>query len=225
MITILHGNDIEASYKKLSELIGTYKNHRLVQFDQHSKKDEIHSAIFGQSLLDEEKLVVLKNLLLKDKDIIKILENSPEPPIICWESSELPQSYVAKLSTFAKVENFKLPSNLFYFLDSIYPGSKKALIEITKLKDEENLLWNIQNRFMLLNLAKIKLDLGTVSKISKRNLAPWQWDKLKSQANQFSQTSLNTIFNASLKIDYLIKSGKTNLPQNALIKIMLLKYL
>lgn len=226
MITILHGTDQESSYKRLSQLIDSYHDHQLSQFDQHSQKDEITMAIFGTNLIDDKRLIVFKNLLARDKQIITSLEKCPkELPIICWGSNQLSKALVTKLSKIAKVENFKLPPSLFYFLDNLTPGRKQTISDLYKINEDSSILWNVQNRFLLLILAKLKINLTLASKMTKRNLADWQWSKIKSQAEKFNLDLLIAVFNASLKIDFLIKSGRTNLEANTLLSVMLLKYL
>lgn len=226
MIVIIQGTDSDSSYKKFSQLLSSYKDHRTIQFDHYTSKEDLNQAFISQDLFDDKKVIVLKNLLKKDKNIISILENAPkELAVICWESDDLTPSIVAKLSKFAKVENFKLPATIFYFLDNIAPGEKKVIGELNKLGEETSLTWNIQNRFLLLTLAKLKIDMSLAGKIVKRPLADWQWSKIARQAEKFTLEQLKSIYHASLKIDYLIKSGQTSLPPTTLLSVMLLKYL
>ena len=225
MIIILHGADVDASYKRLSELISLHKNYRLVNLDKNTTKDELQREILEKNLFEESKLIILKNLLTKEKDLVKILEKAQkDQEIICYQNDQIQSPLLTKLTKFAKVENYKIPSKLFYFLDSISPG-RKITNELSALPEDHTILWNIQQRFLLLALVKLKIDAELASKIIKRNLAPWQWDKIKSQANKFTKETIFAIYSASLKIDYLIKSGKTNLAANFLAKIMLTKYL
>lgn len=226
MITILHGQDQDSSYNRLGQIISSFKTHKLFQFDSGSQKDELQNAINSQDLFDDKKLIVIKNLLRKDKNVTSLLESAPkELEIICWEGDQLTPATAAKLAKFAKIEVFKLPSTLFYFLDSIAPGAKKIVANLHKIGEDSSLLWNIQNRFLLLSLAKLKLDAEFASKVAGRNLAPWQWQNIKSQAEKFDAKTLALLYKATLRIDYLTKSGKTNLPTNTMLSVMLLKYL
>lgn len=225
MITILHGSDADASYKRLASLVDFRKSSRVVQLDAHTTKEELQREILEKNLFEDKKVIVINNLLTKEKDLIRILETAEkEQDIICYQNDQLPNALVTKLAKFAKVENFKLSSKSFYFLDSLSPGNQMTN-EFSKLPEEPTTLWNIQQRFLLLALAKLNIDQTQASKIIKRNLAPWQWDKINSQANKFSAGTIFAIFTSSLKIDYLIKSGQTNLSANLLTKIMLTKYL
>ena len=225
MITVVHGTDQDSSYRRLSQLISSYKEYRVAQLDYASKEEDINQEIFAKSLFEDKKIIVTKNLLIKDKKIIDILSFAPKDlTIICWEQDQLPQATLTKVAKFAKIENFKQPPALFYFLDNLSPGQKQIVHDLFKL-DSESTLWNIQHRFLLLILAKLKMDLTLVSKITKRNLQNWQWDKIKFQAQKFQLEALVAIYKASLRIDYLIKSGQTNLSPNLLAQVMLLKYL
>lgn len=226
MITVLHGTDVDSSYKRLSKRLSSDTDHVVTQFDHTSKLEDINQAFFSESLFGDKKIILLKNLLTKDKKLLELLSTSPKDlQIICWEQDQLPLATVTKLAKFAKVENFKLPPTLFYFLDNLSPGQKKIVYDLSKLEGEASALWNIQNRFLLLTLAKLKIEQSTASKITKRSLQTWQWDKIKSQAQKFQLETLIAICRASLRIDFLIKSGQTNLSPNLLAQIMLLKYL
>ncbi|MDP2633113.1 MAG: hypothetical protein Q8P25_05340 [Candidatus Curtissbacteria bacterium] len=226
MIFVIHGTDTDSSYKRFSQLLSSYSNYTQVSFDKHSQKDDLTNAFLSQDLFSTKKVIVIKNTLIVDKSLISLLEKAPRDlEVIIWENDELTGSVVTKISKIAKVENFKLPAKLFYFLDSIAPKKKEIIAQLNKLDDEASLIWNIQNRFLLLTLAKLRVDVSLAGKITKRNLADWQWSKIRQQAEKFTLLQLKSICNASLKIDYLIKSGQTDLSPTILLSVMFLKYL
>lgn len=226
MIFVIHGTDTDSSYKRFSQLLSSYSNYTQVQFDQHSQKDDLTNVFLSQDLFSTKKVIVIKNTLKVDKSLISLLEKAPQDlEVIIWENDELTGSAATKLSKIAKVENFKLPAIIFHFLDSIAPKQKEIIAQLSKFADESSLIWNIQNRFLLLTLAKLRVDASLAGKITKRNLADWQWSKLRQQAEKFTLPQLRSICYASLKIDYLIKSGQTDLSPSTLLSVMFLKYL
>lgn len=226
MITVLHGTDSDASYKRFSNLLTSYKDLRIIQLDKESSEDDLSQAFLSQDLFDNKKIIVIKNLIKKTKSILTLLDEAPKDlEVILWESDELTPGTVAKLAKVAKVENFKLPAKIFYLLDHIAPEQKKIIAELNNLGDENSLIWNIQYRLFLLTLAKLKVDVDLAGKISKRFLADWQWSKIRQQAEKFTLPQIRSIFHASLRIDYLIKSGQTNLSPSTLLTVMFLKYL
>ncbi len=226
MIFILHGTDSQSSYKKLQNLLSTFRNRDKTQFDSQTTEEEINLAFLNRDLFENTKTIVLKNALVKNKNLPRILENAPKDfTVICWEDRELSKTLVSKLAKIARIENFKLPARIFQFLDSISPGYKKIIKDLLNLGQDPSLIYNLQHRFLVLSLAKLKVDLSLVSKITAKNIADWQWTKIRNQSRKFELESLIKIYNATLKIDYLIKNGQTTLPPSSLLVAMLLKYL
>ena len=226
MITVLHGTDTISSYNRLSQVLALYKAYRKTYFDKETSEEELNMAFMSRDLFDDKKVIVIKNLLKQNKNLPNHLETAPDGlEIVLWESDELTPKIISKLSRISKIENFKLPAKIFYFLDSLAPGKSKLISELKKLGDEPSLVWNLQNRLLLLILAKLNIGSTPAGKITRRSLAPWQWSKICSQAEKFTINELKSIYNASLKIDYLIKSGQTSLSPTTLLSVMLIKYL
>ncbi len=227
MITVLHGDDIESSYAKLSNLLDSQKESTKIRLGAKISPEQIIQAFLTQDLLDTAKVIVVENFLsplkkLPDNLFAQVPKDSE---VIFWENKALTPAKVAKLQKIAKVELFKKPTELFAFLDSLTPGSKLAFSLLPKLQAQEGLIWQIQNRFFLLLLSKLEIPMQSASQITKRQIAPWQWQKLQSQSSRFEKARLLATFSASLKIDSLIKSGKTSLPAKTLIMVLLTKYL
>lgn len=226
MIIVLHGEDTAASYERLLALQAQFKDSQKIWLEKKAGEQELKEAIFSIDLISSKKLVVAENYLTTAKKIpAKILESIPKDLVcIFWEKRPLTPAKISALKNLARVELFKPKTQLFTFLDNLVPNAKSPLIILAKLKDE-NLLWQLENRFLLLVLSKLNTRVDSAVNITKRNIYDWQWAKIKYQAAKFNLETLMALFSASLKIDLMIKSGKTNLPQNTLISMMLLKYL
>ena len=233
MIYILHGDDSKSSYAKFNLLIKNFSNRRKINLTgKEATKDQLLNVLSGQNLFREKELIIGQNLI---KNKIAAFEDfklaSSDTEVILWEDSELTNTQISKFKTSAKIEIFKLPTRLYLFLDSIVPGSKSPFSHLHELKDEgqENLCWQLSNRFFQLILAKKGTEYSSavelISKTGKSKLQDWQWQKIKNQAYQFDIETLKALFSGILKIDYMLKNGSTNLEASTLVSMLLLKYL
>lgn len=225
MINVLHGEDLEQSYKRLSQLISSYPDFLKVRLEESATKDELVLSLYSDDLLSSKKLIICTNFI-KDKKLPKLEKLSDSNILVLWEKNQLTQAALAKLPRGTQIENFKPKPQLFWFLDSLTPPVAHALKSLVALGDEEdNLLWNVTNRLLMLILAKQGTTQEEASEILNRNLAPWQWQKVKDQAKMFDQGQLKKMYTGALRVDYMIKTGRTNLEEKVLLPILLLKYL
>ncbi len=223
MIYILHGNNIEASDKYFKSILSKFNNWQKVYV---SATPDLEANLNSIDLLPQPKVIIAENIF-KGKINPKLFENLPtDRAVIIWEKSEIPAATLKLYQKAAKIENFKLPSSLFYFLDSIYPKSANVLANLQKLNESEtSLFWQISNRFLLLSMAKLGFSQYEAGSASNRQMADWQWQKIQTQAALFQKDTLNRLFSSSLTVDSLIKTGKTALPPKTLVSLMLVKYL
>lgn len=228
MIVVLHGENLDSSYKRLSEILDENKDHEKVRLDAKSPQEDFAQQIHTKSLLETPKLIIIEGFLAAQrKPKYEIFENIPkEVKIVFFEKTSLTPAKVTKLTKFAKLEHFKLESKIFYFLDSIRPKNQRLIKDLFSLGDDQSgLLWQIENRLLLMILAKLNTSMDSASKITKRHIFDWQWRKIRDQASNFETDTLISLFKSSIKIDFLIKSGQTNQNERSLVSIMLLKYL
>lgn len=227
MIIVLHGDDAALSYVRLTNLQNEFQNSLKVRLSSKATEQDLAQAALTTDLINADKLIIAESFLSPFKLLPKkLLENIPENVnVIFWEKTILSPAKVTYLSKIAKVEFFKQKSDLFAFLDTLTPGAKNALQMLAGLPDEPGLIWQVQSRFLLLCLWKFNVALDTAIKITKRNIFDWQWQKVKFQAEKFDQQKLLAAFSATLKIDQMIKTGKTNMPQKTLISVLIQKYL
>lgn len=227
MIVILHGEDTANSRARLHQIKNSLKNSQTIFLGSTTPQEEFDKHLWGNSFFGEEKLIVFEDYFSSQKKIsTKILEAIPKnKTVIFYENSQLTPVKIVKLAKIARIENFKPPSLLFTFLDSLLPKSKTAQILLAKLTNEKGILWHLQNRLFLMILAVHGLSLQQIEKIAGRKLATWQWVKIKNQTAKFSQDTLLNFFTATLKVDQMIKEGRTNLDEHVLTSLLLLKYL
>src|SRR3989338_6091914 len=228
MIYILHGNDTLASYNRLQLLLNNFQDFEKIKLDEKSEKDEYVMALFGQDLIEENKVIICANFLSAKKVIKKDIANIPEAkPVIFWEKEKINSKFLTNIKAKILIEEFKTPAKIFYFLDSLSHKSKQLMTKLKSLSDEEtrSLIWHLSNRVMLLLLAKLNTPIESVNMINGRPLQDWQWDRITKQAQSLDTKVLRKIFNGILKIDFLIKNGNTDLNEKTLISILFLKYI
>jgi DNA polymerase III delta subunit len=230
MFYLIHGPNTKASYDRLSELESEFPKEKQIKLGKEHSYDDLYQAVFSTSLIDDKQLVVVQNFL-KDKkiDLKKSVfdKDIPDKTIIFYEQSQLTPATVTKLPKHFNVETFKNEAFIYYFLDSISPSLMLSLKNMQSLQSSEEplLIWQLANRFLLMTVARAGLSQKAASGLSGRQVAPWQWQKIRSQAMRFDLPTLKSIYSGLLKIDYMIKTGKTALPGKTLISYLFLKYL
>ena|SRR3989344_2496515 len=226
MIIVLHGKDSDASYARLAKLLESYNDYPKIRLDAKAQDAQIIQEVFTSSLFESKKLIVVENFLAPLKKLPKYLEKIPtEVILIFWEGTDLTPAKIKGLQKLARVEYFKQSTEIFPFLDSLYPGSKSVLPYLASVGNADGMLWQIQNRFLLLIVSKLGMGLDSAQTITKRTILDWQWGKIKNQTARFDLKTLRALLAGALKIDFMIKSGKTELSPNTLLSMLFLKYL
>lgn len=226
MIVVLHGDDTASSYERLSQILEKYADFQKINLPLKATLNQLTEVQFSQNLFSEQKLIIAEDFLT---NLTKIpakyfFEIPKESNLIFWEKKALSPSKVQKLAKIAKIEIFKQKTELFTFLDSLAPTVNTSRT-IQELEGTPNLLWHLENRILLLICSKLGMNYQKAQMLTHRNIFDWQWNRIKNQSTKFSLESLIAFYKGALKIDFMIKSGKTDLPQNTLISVLLLKYL
>lgn len=223
MITIICGDDTQASSKYLLTFT---KGTKKLKLSLDNTNEDFYLAIFGKSMFEEPDLVICYDFLTSKKISEKDLEKVPKDKnLILWEPSLLTPALVKKLEKIVKIQTFKTKTQIFDFLDYLSPNAKEALRLLTKLDDEETpLIWHLSSRVLLMILNKSGIDRSKAVKITGRNILDWQWEKIASQSRRFELQNLKSLYSGLLKVDYMIKSGKTDLDEKSLFVPLILKY-
>lgn len=230
MIYILHGDDQDASYQKLAKLQELYNGYEKIYIAQ-ADEESLYLNLFSKGLFESKKILICENLLsAKNTKKLKpgiFKDLSQGIIVIFWEKQEVGQTTLNKFKNFAQIEKFKLPTNLFNFLDSLSRDAKRPIYYLKQLEEEKitALSWHLANRLLLLILSKLNFSQTEASGVSGRNIAPWQWEKIKQQSANLSIDTLKKMFSSTLRIETLVKSGKTQVNQNTLLSLMFLKHL
>ena len=221
MITLLHGDNVEASRLALLERKRATKGVEIRPLEGRTlDRDALQQALFTTSMEASRVLVIIENLFVKlarkskaaDEFLTMIRNWGSLQDIILWESKEIDKSQLSKLGPTAKVELFKTPQVLFELLDGLRPGNKRRSLELYRQavthQPAEILFAMLSRRIRQLILA--------VSGGSVPGLAPWQSARLTSQARFFTMEKLQTMYRQLLVVEYSTKSGQSpfNLSQH-----------
>lgn len=214
MITIAYGDDIASSRNYYISERQKSKYPVILDGGKLTLSDLMQS-LEGGSLFNDERDIFIENFFSAKKtntsfkDIaVYIDKQGAEANIFFWENSELSKT---ELSTFKKTTTklFKIPQNLFGFLDNVTPGntgSVKQFHELLNQTAEELIFFMLVRQFRLLLAVS---DLEAKNPIDElKRLAPWQTGKLKNQAKLFGPEKLIIIYRRLYEIDSAYKSGK-----------------
>lgn len=232
MITIIHGDDMLLSRNYFSELKQKYKD--LVVFDGNKITiTDLVQNIEGSTLFGSAKAIFIEEFLTKFKKTSKeskeildfIIKKSKSSNFILWESKEI---FKKDLSLFkdAVVKFFKLPKNIFLFLDNIKPDNSKSLLNLFhQVLDsgvkEELILFMIQRQIRILLALSDPSDSESIEELIR--LAPWQLGKLERQAKLFDTQSLKKIHRKLYEIEIAQKTGTLSLSLTQTIDFLLLE--
>ena len=212
MITIIHGDDVNSSRNYYLEERQKFKNPLIFDGKNVTAGDLIQS-LSGNSLFDQGSEIFIENFFSSKKinpefkSIVGLLEKTNQAKIYLWEDEELSKTDTAVFkSSFLKL--FKIPQNMFGFLDNIKPGNTDSIKQFHILLNQtaEELVF-----FMLIRQFRLLLAVSDVSgeQIDEvKRLAPWQVSRLKSQSKLFGEEKLLKAYKKLSEIDLFQKSGK-----------------
>lgn len=230
MITIIHGDNLAESRNHFLELKQKQKD--AVSFDyKNVTLTDLVQNIEGSALFSDSKTIFIEEFLTKLKKTDKaakeildfIVKSSKENNIILWESKEILKKDLYSLKN-ADIKIFKLPKNIFIFLDNLSPNNSRNMLKLfhnaleSGIK-EEIILFMLQRQIrLLLSLS----DSGEKSIDEVERLAPWQTGKLQSQSRLFTVSDLKKIYRRLYEIELRQKTGALSLSLSQSIDFLLL---
>jgi len=217
MIIILHGDDIVSSRNHLVSLREKTKNPLDFRGDKLTLSDLVQ-AIEGSFLFFIEKNIFIENFLTQKKtnqqfkEIVEyITKNNKDVNIVFWENHEISKSAALTFKD-AEVKLYRLPQNLFLFLDNLKHNSKENVkfFRNTISQMSEELVFYMMIRQFRLMLALLIKQKDPIDELKR--LAPWQRGKLERQAAGFGIEKLKSIYGRLYEMDYNQKYGLTTAP-------------
>ena len=229
MITILHGDNQVKTREHLTSAIQQFKlkgGQEVIHLNgKKITQTDLIQATETASLFGSDKLVIIEQLFSRPqsqqkKDLFIYLDTISKdlnlPAIIIWEDQLITPAKLKFLKNSSN-HSFKLPQQLFSFLESIKPGNntslQKLFIQLSQHEAIEMIFVMVIRQIRLLIMAKDKALL----------LSPWQQQKLTSQANYFNLDQLLKLHKELLQIDTNNKTGKNLLTLQQSLDIFLAK--
>ncbi len=171
-----------------------------------------HKVLFGENILNKK----------EHREELKQFETGDShTEILIWEEDTDEKTIKFGFKN-ARLHQFKLPSNIFKFLDSAAPGNLQICLShlqvITDLVDSNITLFMLQRRMKEL----ILISLGV--KIEK-NLAEWQLARLKSQTSRWDKKKLTSFYDGLYRIEVMAKTNTGYYDIKRALDILLCYYL
>lgn len=236
---ILHGDNLVASRKELEKIKEKNKEKEIVIFDGKSLSlTDLIEALEAKSLLGNEKLTIIENLLSQQKGrvgknvkksgffppIVEYINRCPEESqLLFWENKEIGKSLLA-LFKKAEVKLFKVEKQIFALIESLKPNHNQRLIILFRqclLNNPVEIIFSMiirQFRFLLLTKSAAK-----IGPFDFQKLAPWQKQRLTNQAKLFTMERLLEIYQKLLLIDYHNKTGRAVFDLTKTIELFLIE--
>jgi hypothetical protein len=214
MITILHGDHIDASRLELQKMKQEKAGLEIRQLNGKSLDPALLTqAISSSSLFDIHTLVVIEQLMSTANKKNKAFDQyaniistaSQTCDIVLWEDKEITSTILKSFGTQTNVRLFKLPVLIFQFLDALRPNNAPFLLEtfekLISLEPAELIFSMMVSRVRQL----IQISDG----VTPLTLKDWQRTRLTTQTNSFSMKKLVDNYSRLLDIEYSIKSGNS----------------
>ena len=230
MITIIHGDDEITS----RNYFVSQKDADSLTFDAETiDAVELEQSLDESDLFGKSSKIFIENLFTRSgtknlNEISQILNKNSKADVFIWSNKPVPAK---TLSLFQKadVKLFKIPQNIWSFLDGVKPNSNRnvSLFHNVLSETEPEIIFAMiirQFRLMLGLSKESDLPAGEAgNNIDEvKRLAPWQKSKLTRQASLFGVDRLKQIYKKLYKIDKSLKTGKSQLTLIQNIDILLL---
>ena len=210
-IIVLHGDHLSGSLKRLEKFIDVAHSRgwEIVRIEP-ADKGSLQETLTSESLFQKERLFVLeKPTTLGKKDLGWLREKTKalQGNLVIYHQDTLKKEFLFSLPKGIKIEEFKLPENIFDFLDSFSPGNSKKSIKIL-----HSLLGKEPVEFIFALLARHLRDLY-LAKVAPQKLwyQPWRVQKLKRQASLFKEDQLKEIIFSLAEADIAAKTSQVSL--------------
>lgn len=214
MLTIIHGDDTDASYKELTKLKETLHEKEVRELDGKGLTPvALTQALQSSSLFGKDVSIVIVRLLasvnkksLVYEELINIINQSVNnADIVLYETKELDKTTLNKFGKDVTVRVCMVPRIIFEFLDGLHTGNaQSSLIKFRLIitnEPTEIVFFMIVKRFRYL----IQLSDG----ITPEGVAPWQAARLTRQARFFTMEKLVSLYKKLAAIEIAVKTGSS----------------
>lgn len=226
MLTLIHGDDIASSRNYYIAERQKAAEKKIVDGNTITLTD-LMQIFSGNGLFGDQETIFIEELVSKRKsskdidELTTFLSEQTDAPIFVWESKTLTPKQIGNFKK-ATVKEFKIPTVVFAFLDSLKPGNTIHMLKLYhEILAQEDAMYVL---VMLMRQIRILLALSdptqpTISEVSR--MAPWQKGKLQKQAQWFSQSLLLQLHEKLFQLEYGQKTGNLPLPLTDAIDFLL----
>ncbi len=201
MVTLIHGDDVVASRNYLLQLKKSLKDKEQMWIDpQKMAEEEIIQKTQSQSLFSSDRVVFVENGMNR----IDILL-AGDADLVIWNEGQATATAVKKLPKDAKIVEFKPPSLIFGYLDSLGPQSAARSIPMMEKVLESG---SDEGLVFYMTLKRVRQLTSYLANPSSARMPSWQLDRIKRQAQSFGLPKLLKLYLALLRIDWRIKTGR-----------------
>lgn len=199
MITLLHGDYVDASRKALQNIKDASKEKDIRVIDGKNVDDTtLIQAIESSSLFGGSTIIIIEQLfgklgkqLKRSQAFASILQkNAKENEIILWEDKKLGPGTIKLLGDHVSIREFALPVLIFKFLDTFRPANPTALLDIYKqliASEPAELVFTMLVR-------RVRQLIQIADHTIPEKLSPWQIDRLTMQSKSFTMKQLIDIY-------------------------------
>jgi len=213
MITLLHGDNVEASRNELNLLKSQAKDKEIRQLDgKHLDATGLTQALESSSLFGGETLVIIENLfgsLGKKTSYVKEfasrIASCQGIDVILWEEKEVGKIAIDNLGKNVTIRLFKTPVAIFKFLDAIKPNNVKALLSLyrqVEAMDAPELIFTMM-------VKRLRQLMMLADGVTPDGLQGWQAKGLTNQARLFTMEKLLSMEKQLLDMEYSLKTGSS----------------
>ncbi|MBN1969276.1 MAG: hypothetical protein JW870_07905 [Candidatus Delongbacteria bacterium] len=221
-IFVIHGDHTLNSYERLQSYVkkARSKEWEIINIDKST--NSVKEEILGQSLFNEKRLLVIKDVKLLTPSLVKWIKNNEgriNCSLIIYHNNIIPKRALNTLPNPEKLEEYKIPKLIWSFLDSLFPGNVK---NIYKLFHE--VIKNEAVEFVFAMLARQFRDIYWAKVDPKTMDYPaWRVSKLKKLASHYKKNELEKIIEELSLVDINSKTSQASLENS--LDFLMVKYL
>lgn len=212
MITLLHGDNIEASRQELNTLKLQVKGKEIRELEGKGLDAAmLAQALESSSLFGGNTLVVIEHLfssLGKKTSLVKEYATKigqASADVIIWEEKEIGKTAVDHLGKNVNVRLFKTPVIIFKFLDALKPNNVSVAIPLF----EQLIETDAPELVFSMIVRRIRQLVQLSDHVIPEGLQGWQAKSLTNQARFFTIEKLLSMEKQLLDIEYSLKTGSS----------------
>ena len=229
MLTIIHGDDTNASRAKLNSLLTDIQ--WVSRLSDKNSFAEIETALDSTELFLESKTIVIENTAKLGKKVdtlimlLKKIEKDDSIRVYIWQDAVLSKKFTDVFKS-AQFYVYPLPKYFFQFLDSLAPHQGRSLhsllFKLYPQFEAEQVLYSLAKRVRQLMIFRS----GSSAEFEEtRAMSSWQVSKLTKQSRMWTEAQLIQFYEKLFDLEFSQKTGGLTMPLIHHIDILLISRL